>query len=94
MILSKSYRIKKGDKIPLYGLKKAMIRANTGFILFKIGDSIYTIASPQFVWEFPIIDGKSPKFGEIFDLTDTTSLIVTIFELGEVPSDDYGKEVD
>lgn len=94
MILSKIYRIKQGDKIPLYGLKKAIIITDTGLIHFKIGDSIYSITESQFVWEFPIIDRKSPKFGEIVDLNTTSILRVTIFELGGVPSDDYGKEVD
>lgn len=94
MILSKVYRIKTGDKIPLYGLKKAIIRTDAGYMHLKIGDSIYTIPSSLFVWEFPIIDGKSPKFGEVLDLNNAISLIVSIFELGGVPSDDYGKEVN
>lgn len=93
MILSRSYDIKKGVKIPLYGLKKAMIRTGTGYANIKIGDSIYTVLNSQFIWEFPIIDGKSPNFGEIISLDEPTALTVTIYELGGVPSDDYGKEV-
>lgn len=94
MILSKTYKVKKGDKIPLYGVKRALIKPFSGFVNIKIGDSIYNMPSPQFVWEFPIIDGKSPKFGEIMYPSEPTELIVTIFELCGVPSDDYGKEVD
>lgn len=93
MILSRSYDIKKGVKIPLYGLKKAMIRTGTDYANIKIGDSIYTVLDSQFVWEFPIIDGKSPNFGEIVSFGTPTVLTVTIYELGGVPSGDYGKEV-
>ena len=93
MILSKSYTAKKGDKIPLYGLKRAIIRIGGGYASIKIGDSVYNILPSQFTWEFPIIDGKSPKFAEVLNNSDGQLLTVSIFELGGVPSDDYGKEV-
>lgn len=95
MILSKTYIVNEGDKIPLYRCKKAMLRAISSYIRIVIGDSEYIIL-PQFhVFEFPIINGKSPNFATIIKSgNEKESLTVSIYELGGVPSDDYGKEVN
>ena len=42
--------------------------------------------------EFPIIDGKSPS-RMLLQQGEATDIYVEIYELGGVPSDDYGKEV-
>ena len=95
MILSAKYKPVVGLKIPLYGLKRALIRTSTQYLEIKIGDSSYVITTAFNVFEFPIIDGKSPNFATIVSKGEdgTQSLYVSIFELGGVPSDDYGKEV-
>lgn len=95
MILSAKYKPIVGGKIPLYGLKKALIRTSIQYLELKIGDSSYVITNAFNVFEFPIIDGKSPNFATIYSKggDESQSLYVSIFELGGVPSDDYGKEV-
>nr|DAD85033.1 MAG TPA: hypothetical protein [Podoviridae sp. ctV3c15] len=57
-----------------------------------INDSLYVILSGMRTIEFPIIDGKSPS-RMLLSQGEATDIYVEIYELGGVPSDDYGKEV-
>lgn len=71
--------------------KKVNIRTANSYCNCNINGSIYVILPSAKTLEFPIIDGKSPS--RMLIESDSATLYIEIYELGGVPSDDYGKEV-
>lgn len=98
MILSYICRnIKVGDIIPLKGAKKVLLRLGaSGQVMLTDRNSITELAINNttniMAYEFPIIDGKSPKEMRIKSTSENMSLYIHIQELGGVPSDDYFDE--
>lgn len=92
MMLAYHKNIVKGSYIDLYGAKKIYIRIDGSYYFGVINDSKYVIISSGKIIEFPIIDGKSPS-KMLLQGGDGSHIYVEIYELGGVPSDDYGKEV-
>lgn len=86
--------VKKGDKIPIYGAKKVKIGCSLGHV--KLENVIYidnTFFETMGSIEFPIINGKSPKYLTVtYVSAEKVALNVLIEEFGGIPSETYFKD--